>query len=134
MIDGEHLMARTEVENLSFSAMPAATAAEHFSAFEPADKHLLIRLGNIKALTVHLLVRNYNFLVQTVYNGMAGIYNPKDFLLAVLTPLQFPGIRSAQLPEDFRGMAGMKDDKAHSFQNTIVNAIHNLIRHFLMSM
>ena len=104
MIDGEHLMARTEVENLSFSAMPAATAAEHFSAFEPADKHLLIRLGNIKALTVHLLVRNYNFLVQTVYNGMAGIYNPKDFLLAVLTPLQFPGIRSAQLPEDFRGM------------------------------
>ena len=35
MIDGEHLMARTEVENLSFSAMPAATAAEHFSAFEP---------------------------------------------------------------------------------------------------
>ena len=27
----------------------------------------------------------------------------------------------------------MKDDKAHSFQNAIVNAIHNLIRHFLMS-
>ena len=113
--------------------MPAATAAEYFSAFEPADKHLLIRLGNIKALTVHLLVRNYNFLVQTVYNGMAGIYNPKGFPSRRPHATSISGIRSAQLPEDFRGMAGMKNDKAHSLQNTIVNAIHNLIRHFLMS-
>ena len=63
MINGKHLMAGPEVKNFALSTVPAEAAAEYLAALKPADKHLLIRLGNIKSLTIHLFVGNHDLFV-----------------------------------------------------------------------
>ncbi len=65
-------MARAEVENLPLPTMPAAAAAEHFAAFKPADEHLLIRLGNIEAFTVHLLMGSLRVFESSIHFSGAG--------------------------------------------------------------
>lgn len=54
IIDWERLMTRAEVEHLTLAAVPAAAAAEHLAALEPADEYLLVRLRDIEVFAVHL--------------------------------------------------------------------------------
>ena len=100
MVDREYLMAGTEVEHFPLPSVVAAAASEHFPSLKPADEHQLVGLRDVEPLSVHLLVRDDDLLVQALHNRMARVDHPQDLLLSVLSPFQVPGIGSAHLPED----------------------------------
>ena len=54
MVAGAGLMAGLEVEDAALSAVPAAAAAENLAAWDPADEHQIVRLGDLNMILGHL--------------------------------------------------------------------------------
>ncbi len=76
MVDGENLVAGTEVKDLALAPMIAAPAAEYFAAFKPTDEHQLVGLRDIEMLALHLFMVDDDFFIQSFRNGMAGVDHP----------------------------------------------------------
>ena len=60
---------------------------------------------------------------------MSGVDRPQDLFFAVLAPFQAAAVRTAQLLEDFRSVAGVQHDKPHAAQYTAIYALHDLVLH-----
>ena len=84
------LVSGLEIEDLSVSASPSATAAEYLTAVEPTHEDNLFGIRNIKALTVHLLGIENKGLVNACGDGMVGLYSPNS-LTGVISPLKIAG-------------------------------------------
>ena len=81
-------MAGAEVKHLAHAAMPATTAAEHFTPGEPANKDQLIGFWNTEVFAIHFLGRQLPVIRQALGNRMAGVYAPQPLFVVGLTPAQ----------------------------------------------
>ena len=74
VVCGVALVARTEVEHFAHASVVAQSGTEHLATLEPADKQQLVWSGDVKALSVHFLVRQFKVLRQSSTDRMRG-YN-----------------------------------------------------------
>ena len=121
-VNGEGLMTRSKIKYLASLSMPAASAAEHFTALEPTDEHLLVWLGNTKGFSVHFGIGEFNVFRDAFNNGVGGVHHPEAFLLTVLTvfsPLQ--KATCAHETHKWLGhVTGVQYDESHAFKHALL--------------
>src|SRR5665647_3672260 len=61
-------MTWSKIEYLSFSSVVTAATSKHLTASKPADKYQCIRGWNVKALSVHFLMRQLYIFTNAVCN------------------------------------------------------------------
>ena len=76
-------MTGLEIEYFAQTSVPYASRAENLAAGEPADENKLVGLRNIKALTVHFLLLEFDILGQSLCYRVIGEYGPESFSVAV---------------------------------------------------
>lgn len=117
MENRERLMAGPEIEHFPSPAVIAATAAEHFATWIPADEDERVRRGDVKALSIHLDLRDFYVLANTARDRVARLNNPKALVFTELTPFQSAG-GAHQLSEDFREVGRMERDQSHAIEHS----------------
>lgn len=122
---------RTEVKNLSATAVIAASASENLAALKPADEHQLVGRRHIEAFTVHFFFIEHNALADSFCNGMRWVDNPKALFFLSLPPLEITR-SSHQTPENFAVVSAVQDDEAHTGKHPVINAIDDVVGDFVM--
>ena len=128
---GIGFMPGTEVEDLSHASVEAATAPEYLSAREPAYKYQLIGIGNLKPLAVCFLLGQLNIFGKVSRDGVAGLYDP-DSLLFVIFPPFGAAYGTHKFYEGLCEVPRVKNNKAHSIQNSLFYPLGNLFAYHVM--
>ena len=79
-------MTRTEVKNLSQTALITTTTAEHFSALEPTEENQRIGCRDIKPLAIHFFTQNLKVWSQPGRNWVAWFDHPDAFAFVCVSP------------------------------------------------
>ena len=105
-------VARTEIKNFAFAALPGGAAAKHFAAFEPADEDQFVWRGDIERFAVHFFAQ-FDVRFNALRDGVGGVYNPDSFDFVRVTPSQRArGAHEAQ--KYFGEMGRVQRDEAHA--------------------
>src|SRR5580704_9507027 len=127
-ISRKRLVARTKIEDSTVTPFPAAAGAKDFPSLEPRNEDGLLRSGNSERFAVHLFVRDFEVCLDSLSDRMAGVADPKAFLFSGFAPDQGAGCTHQAL-KDLRVVARMKHDQSHPFQNTLLHAPDDFVRH-----
>ena len=120
-------MTGTKIKDFTKTAPPTRAGSEHLTAGEPADKHKLVRRGDLESFAVGLLLIKLDVFGKITRNRVRRFDYPDTFLFVIFTPF-LTTTGSHQFHKRLTQMGRMKYDKSHAVKHPLANPLRNLVR------